>query len=114
MRAKNKITIVSIGPDNNASLDAPILLTASYHPNIPNARKVEAPKRYFQDFKNIDIRCLKIEYSIDNNNSPDIGILNAEMASGEICNVSVKYSMNIPSMDKISAKRNTIHEFRSK
>lgn len=42
IRAKNRTAIISIGPANRLSFDAPILLTASYHVNIPTERKIEA------------------------------------------------------------------------
>ena len=41
---------------------------------------------------------------------PDIAILNADIANGEIPNNSVRYSIRIDSNDKINANKKTIHD----
>lgn len=51
------------------------------------------------------------KFNVNNNRIPDIAILNADIANGEIPNNNVRYSIRIDSNDKITANKKTIHDF---
>lgn len=103
--------IISIGPANRLSFDAPTLLTASYHVNTPAERKIDAGIKSLIDEKTIDFCLLFTKFKINNNRTPEIAILKADIAKGEIPNNSVRYSIRIDSHDKIIANKKTIHDF---
>lgn len=51
------------------------------------------------------------KFKVNNNRIPDIAILNADIANGEISKNNVRYSIRIDSNDKITANKKTIHDF---
>lgn len=106
----NKTVIISIGPANKLSLDAPTLLTASYQVNIPAERKREAGIKSLNEC-NGGIFLLLTKFKIINKRVPDIAILNADIDNGEIPNNNVRYSIRIDSKDKIIANKKTIQDF---
>ena len=101
--------MISIGPASRLSFEAPTLLTASYHVNTPAERKIEAGTKSLNE-QNRGICLLQTNFNINNNRVPDIAILNADIAKGEIPNNSVRYSIRIDSNDKIKANKKTIHD----
>ena len=107
----NKIAVISIGPANKLSLDAPTLLTASYQVKIPAERKREAGIKSLNEC-NRWFFFLLVKFKIVNKRTPDIAILNADIDNGEIPNNKVRYSIRIDSKDKIIANKKTIQDFR--
>jgi hypothetical protein len=59
----------------------------------------------------MDVCLLFTKFKISNNRTPEIAILNAEIAKGEIPNKSVRYSIRIDSHDRRTANKKTIHDF---
>jgi hypothetical protein len=59
----------------------------------------------------IDFWLLFTKFKINNKRTPEIAILKADIAKGEIPNNSVRYSIRIDSHDKIIANKKTIHDF---
>ena len=108
--ANNKTAMISIGPANKLSLDAPTLLTASYHVNIPTERKREAGINSLNE-RNKGIARLLINFKIINKKIPEIAILKAEIDNGEIPNNNVRDSIRIDSHVKIIANKKTIQDF---
>ena len=108
--ANNKTVIISIGPANRLSLDAPTLLTASYQVNIPVERKREAGIKSLNEC-NSGFFLLLTKFKIVNKRIPEIAILNADIDNGEIPNNNVRYSIRIDSNDKIIANKKTIQDF---
>lgn len=108
--ANNKTVIISMGPANRLSLDAPTLLTASYQVNIPIERKREAGIKSLNEC-NRGVFLLLTKFKITNKRIPDIAILNADIDNGEIPNNNVRYSIRIDSNDKIIANKKTIQDF---
>lgn len=108
--ANSKTAMISIGPANKLSLDAPTLLTASYHVNIPNERKIEAGMKSLNEC-NKNVSRLLINFKIINKKMPDIAILKADIDKGEIFNNNVRYSIRIDSHVKIIANKKTIQDF---
>src|ERR1044072_3591253 len=102
--------MISIGPANKLSLDAPTLLTASYHVNIPTERKREAGIKSLSERNKGGARLLT-NFKIINKKIPEIAILKAEIDNGEIPNNNVRYSIRIDSHVKIIANKKTIQDF---